>query len=82
MQYTFDINCTIAPIKNMKALKEEYQIQVRNTVMSFLHTELELSVTDLSAIFKLDKGTVSRALKNTEGVDKGLIIRLAKAFKR
>lgn len=62
-------------------LREGYQLQTRNTVILFLHSKLEVSVNDLAVIFKLNKATVSRIVKNTSAVNKDLLIRLARAFK-
>jgi len=61
-------------------LKQEYLIQVRNTLFSFLNKVLGLNVADIGEMFSVDKSTVSRAV-NRKDVNKGMLVELTKYFK-
>lgn len=68
-------------LMNEKSLREEYQMQTRNTFILFLHRELEISITDLAFIFKLDKATVSRIVKHGSDINIDFLVAVSLAFK-
>jgi len=65
---------------NPDRLREEYQQQLRNTIMVFLNAN-GVSMTDIAGVFNVDKSTVSRVVKNPVDVDKSRLIHFSKYFK-
>jgi predicted transcriptional regulator len=64
----------------MNKLKQEYVLQIRNTLFAFLHLKLGLTVDIIGDVFGVDKSTVSRAIRSGN-TDKKMLIDLAKYFK-
>jgi len=64
----------------MEKIREEYQIQLRNTTMVFLNAN-GVQITDIAGMFEVDKSTVSRVVKNPVNVDKSMLMKFSKYFK-
>lgn len=63
----------------MSKLKQEFLIQVRNSLFLFLYKEMDMNIADIGEIFSVDKSTVSRAV-NRKDVDKGMLIKLLRFY--
>jgi len=63
----------------MSKLKQEFLIQVRNSLFLFLYKNNGMSISDIGEIFSVDKSTVSRAV-NKKDVEKGMLIKLLRFY--
>jgi len=73
-------NVTIINATHMDKLKQEYMVQVRNTLFIFLNKQMGMSVSDIGEMFDVDKSTVSRAVLKNDA-NKSMLMKLTKYFK-